>query len=105
MLVATQPHARFHAAATLAVLAAGWFFDVARSEWAILSLAIGAVWAAEAINTALEWLVDLVHPDWARAAGRIKDVAAAGVLLVAIASASAGALVFWPYLVRQLGGG
>ena len=105
ILVATQPHARFHAAATLAVLAAGWFFDVSRLEWAVLGLAVGAVWSAEALNTALEWLVDLVHPTWAPTAGRIKDVAAAGVLVVAIASASVGVLVFWPYLARELGVG
>lgn len=89
--------------ATVSVVATGALLDISRLEWALLALSIGAVWAAESINTALEWLVDLVHPEWATAAGRIKDVAAGGVLAAAIGAAVAGGLVFWPYLVRELG--
>lgn len=96
MLVVTQPHARFHFLATALVAMAGWWFGLARWEWVGVALAAGGVWTAEALNTALEWLVDLVHPEWAEPAGRIKDVAAAAVLLASLAAAAVGMLVFGP---------
>ena len=96
LLVATQPHARFHLLATVAVIAAGAALGITRSEWLAVVLAAGLVWGAEAVNTAIEWLVDLVHPEWARPAGRVKDVAAGAVLLASIAAAAVGALVFAP---------
>lgn len=74
----------------------GWWCGLARWEWISVALAAGGVWTAEALNTALEWLVDLAHPEWAEPAGRIKDVAAAAVLLAALAAAAVGVLVFGP---------
>ena len=60
--------------------------------------AIALVWVAEAVNTAIEALADVVtserHPGIARA----KDVAAGAVLLAAIASLVVAALVFVPRL-------
>ena len=95
-LVLTQPHARFHLLATLAVVTGGLALGVSRLEWAALVLSIGTVWTAEAVNTSIEWLVDLVHPEWHEAAGRVKDVAAGAVLLSAVAAVITGALVFGP---------
>jgi diacylglycerol kinase (ATP) len=60
----------------------------------LLTLAIGAVWTAEAFNSSIEFLVDLVHPEWHEHAGRIKDLSAGAVLLISIASAVIGILIF-----------
>ncbi len=98
-LVKTQPHARFHLAATLAVIAIGFLLDVTGSDWAILVLAVGAVWAAEALNTALEFLADRVAPEWHELVGNAKDVAAGGVLIVSISAAVAGLLIFLPHII------
>ena len=46
----------------------------------------------EALNTALEELVDLVSPDWSQAAKHAKDLASAAVALVSLLPA--GYLVF-----------
>jgi diacylglycerol kinase (ATP) len=70
------------------------------TEWAILALAIGFVFSAEAFNTALETVVDLVSPDFHPLAGITKDVAAGAVLLAAISSAAAGLIIFVPKIVR-----
>lgn len=102
-LVATQPHARFHALATIGVIAAGFGFGVSRLEAAVLGIAVATVWTAEAFNTAIEALVDLVHPDWARPAGRVKDLAAGAVLLAACGAAVAGVLIFYPYVLPLVG--
>ena len=103
-LVRTQPHARFHLLATVAVAGAALGFGVSPLEAAVLALAIGLVWCAEAMNTAVELLVDLVHPDWARPAGRVKDMAAGAVLLAAAAAAFTGAFVLLPRIYQLLGG-
>ena len=78
-LLASQHNAWIHAAASLAVVIAGLVFGVSRLEWALLFLAIGMVWAAEAFNTAVEWLADVVSPQHDDRIGRAKDVSAAGV--------------------------
>ena len=97
-LLCTQPNARVHLFATVAVILVGHYFGITRLEWALLVLAIGAVWTAEALNTAIEWAVDLVSPAHHPLAGKAKDVAAAGVLMASLMAAVVGAFVFWPYV-------
>jgi diacylglycerol kinase (ATP) len=41
-------------------------------------------------------LTDLVSPDFHELAGRTKDVAAAGVLLMAMGAATVGLIIFLP---------
>ena len=101
-LVRSQANAHIHTAATVLVVIAGWYFDVSRLEWALLIGAIGAVWTAEALNTGVEWVVDLASPEHHALAGKAKDVAAAGVLLASLAAVAIGLLVFAPYLMPLL---
>ena len=53
---------------------------------------------AEAMNTAVERLVNLVSPQFHPIAGDVKDVAAGAVLLAALAAAIVGCIIFIPYL-------
>ena len=99
-LVRTQHNAWIHLAASLAVLGAGLLCGLQPLEWAVLALAMALVWAAEALNTAVEFLTDLVSPQHHPLAGHAKDVAAAAVLLAAIGAAVAGLCVFVPHLIR-----
>lgn len=92
-----QPNAQIHLAFTAGVVAQAIYFKVERWEWALLLLSCGAVFAAEALNTALEYLADALHPGHHPLIGRAKDATAAGVLLLAIAAAIVGVVVFWPY--------
>lgn len=102
-LVTSEHNARIHAAATVAVVIAGFAFGVTRLEWALLALAIGLVWSAEAFNTALEWIADVVSSVHDPRIGRAKDVAAGGVLMAAVAAATIGLLVFVPHLLGSPG--
>ena len=97
-LVSSQPNMRIHLLAAVLVVAAGWFFSVSTTEWIILIIAISLVLMAEAFNTALEYLTDLVSPDHHPLAGKVKDVAAAAVLLMAIGAATVGLIIFLPKL-------
>ncbi|MBK9335124.1 MAG: diacylglycerol kinase family protein [Lewinellaceae bacterium] len=101
-LFRTQPNARFHLAASVAVVLAGFWFDISRLEWIAVAFCIALVLALEAVNTAIEYLTDLVSPDYHPLAGKAKDVAAGAVLVAAIGSAAVGVLVFLPKLYAIL---
>ena len=103
VLLSTQPNARIHAAATILVVAAGALFGISTAEWALIALAVAIVWAAEALNTAIEFLVDLASPDLHPLAAKAKDAAAGAVLVAAIGAALVGGLVFGPYVLNLLG--
>lgn len=104
ILFRTQVNARIHAVATVLVLFAGIWLHISASDWALIVLAVVAVWVAEGLNTAVEFLVDLVSPEFQPLAGRIKDVAAGAVLIAAIGAVLVGLLVFGPPLLRVLQG-
>ncbi len=58
--------------------------------WAMVALACGAVLATELINTSLEHLADLLHPDEHPSIRIVKDCAAAAVLVASVAAAAVG---------------
>ncbi len=100
LLVATQPNARLHAAATGAAVAVGVWLHLSPAEWAAVVTAATLVWLAEGLNTAIEFVVDLVSPEQQRLAGWAKDVAAGAVLLASVGAVTVGGLVFLPKLWR-----
>ena len=101
-LIATQPHARIHAMATVIVVGSGFLLEVSRTDWLALVFAIAMVWVAEAVNTAIEFLTDLASPDFHPLAGKAKDVAAGAVLLAAIAAIAIAVIVFAPYIDQAI---
>lgn len=102
LLFSATPNARIHLAATVLVVAAGFYFRVSRLEWALLILSVTTVIAAEALNTALEQLTDLASPGFHPLAGKAKDVAAGAVLLTALGAAMVGLLIFVPKIAPLL---
>lgn len=98
VMLRTQHNAWIHLAATIVVVGAGLWFDVARAEWLWLVLAMIAVWTAEALNTAFELLCDVASPEFHPLVKQAKDVAAAAVLIAAIGATIIGLLVFVPHL-------
>ncbi len=89
----TQRNLQIHAVITLAVVIVGAALQFSPLEWAAVVLCIGMTWSAELLNTAIEVLVDLLSPEYHERAGVAKDVAAAGVLMAAIASAIVGVII------------
>lgn len=96
IMMASQHNAWIHAVATVCVGVAGVLFGLSWSEWCWIVLAIVAVWTAEALNTAIEFLTDVASPNFHPIAGKAKDVAAGAVLLAAVGAAIIGLLVFGP---------
>ena len=92
----TQPNFKIHILFSIAAIAAGLFFNISFTEWALLFFAIGLVMAAECFNTALEYLTDLVSPAHNTIAGKVKDLAAAAVLIASLSAVAIGAIIFIP---------
>lgn len=95
-LLKDEIHARFHLAATVVVIAMGAWFGISGREWIAVILSIGIVWTAEALNTAIEYVADLAHPDEHPEVKKLKDLAAAAVLFASIAALVVGVIVFGP---------
>ncbi len=98
LIVRSQHNARIHAAVTLAVVVAGFALGISRIEWCMIVLACAAVWTAEALNTAFEFLADATTKEFHPVIGQAKDVAAGAVLITACAAVIVGILVFGPYV-------
>lgn len=96
--ITREHNAWIHSVATIIVVILGFYLHISIIEWAILIICIGMVFAAEAFNTAIERLVNLVSPERNKTAGDVKDIAAGAVLICAIAAAMAGLLIFIPKL-------
>lgn len=101
-LFRTQPNAQIHLTLTILAIGLAIFLRISFLEWSILALTIAAVLAAEAFNTALEYLTDLVSPEYHPLAGKTKDVAAAGVLCTAFGAMFVAIFIFLPKIIHLL---
>jgi diacylglycerol kinase (ATP) len=88
-----RTHGRF-AVAALAVAAA---LRPGPVWWALIILCIAVVFALEALNSALEYVIDRLHPDIHEEIRCAKDAAAGAVLLASMGAAVVGALMVWDW--------
>ncbi|MCU0916373.1 MAG: diacylglycerol kinase family protein [Planctomycetes bacterium] len=103
LMLRSQHNAWLHAFASICIVGAGLVFGLTSSEWCWIILAIMAVWTAEALNTALEFLADAATSEFHPLVKCAKDVAAGGVLISAFGSVIIGLLVLGPPLLDFLG--
>lgn len=85
--------------AILAVFTA-FFFKINANDWCILLICIGLVMSLEMMNSAIEVIVDLIHPQQGDKAGKIKDLAAGAVLIASIISFIIGVLILGRYFLN-----
>ena len=97
----TQPNIWIHLIIAICVIILGFYLNVKQFDWIVLIICIIIVFAIELINTAIEWLVDSIYKEKNLIAGKIKDVAAAAVLVVAMGVAIIGSIIFYPYFKEQ----
>ncbi len=81
------------AVGALAVVA-GFVLRIDALSWVFVILMIGLVLAGEMMNTAIEAVVDLASPDIHPLAKLAKDVAAGAMLVLSIAVAIGGLIVY-----------
>jgi len=94
--IKSQHNAWIHIVAAFFAIVFGFIFNISVTEWCIIIIIISLVLSAEAFNTAIEKIVDLVSPEYNKLAGIIKDVSAGAVLILAIAAALTGIIIFLP---------
>ena len=98
-LVCHEHNFSVHIAIAIGVIGFCAGFQITKTEWLWLIIAIGSVMSAEAMNTAIERVCDAVTPNYDRLIGVAKDVAAGAVLINAGISAIIGMIIFGPYLL------
>lgn len=98
----TQRNAWIELAAALLAVAAGLWLHIEPLAWAVLALTIGLILALEAVNSAIEALVDLVSPDYHELARTAKDCAAGAMIFAVLGSLGVAAAIFGPPLARLL---
>jgi undecaprenol kinase len=81
---------RTHLAAVLAVVITLAVCRATPMWWALMLMACALVLVAELLNTALEELIDHLHPGQHPAMGRAKDMAAGAVLVASLFAVAVG---------------
>lgn len=99
VFVRQEHNAWIHCAMTVLVIIAGLLFHISTVEWIAVIFAIGLVLTAEAINSAIERLSDVVQPEKDDRIRDVKDICAGAVLICAITAAIIGSIIFLPKLL------
>ncbi|MDD3647335.1 MAG: diacylglycerol kinase family protein [Candidatus Dojkabacteria bacterium] len=80
----------------LNVVLAGIFLGISKLEWIILIFCFGITLSAELMNTSIEALVELKQ--FNVIVKKVKDLASAAVLIIALMDIIVGLLIFVPYI-------
>lgn len=99
ILLKEEHNARIHLLATVLVVFFGFILKIHFLEWIAVIFAIGMVFALEIINSAIENLADFVSPEKHEMIAKIKDLAAAAVLVGAISAFLVGTIIFIPKII------
>ena len=83
-------------------VAAGFIFDLPATEWASVLLCCALVFTAEMANTAIEYIVDMISPDYSEPAKKVKDIAAGAVLTASLFAAIIGLVIFIPHIAALI---
>lgn len=98
-LFKTEANAVIHLVIAVLVVAMGLCLGLSSFEWIMITISIGMVFAAELFNSAIEYLADVVSPGFHSRIKKVKDMAAAAVLVVSIAAFTIGLIIFAPKLL------
>ncbi len=83
------------------VLFFSFYFQINSNQLVVLILLIALVLVMEIINTAFEYLTDLLKPRLHSYVYTIKDLMSGAVLLISATSAIIGLIIFYPYIIKM----
>lgn len=92
--IKNERNMRIHTVCAAYVLVFARFFQFTGTEYAILSITIAMVLAAEAFNTSLERIANKFGMEYSRLIEAAKDAAAGAVLILAIGAVGVAAAFF-----------
>ncbi|HHV86698.1 MAG TPA: diacylglycerol kinase family protein [Petrimonas sp.] len=94
------PNAIIHLIMAILGVLLGFIFSISATEWLAIIIVIGLVFALEAVNTSIESLADFVSKERNESIKKVKDLAAASVLIASMAALAIGILVFLPKIIE-----
>ncbi|TLP79790.1 diacylglycerol kinase [Maribacter sp. ACAM166] len=99
LLIRTEASIKIQVFIAIVMTIAGFYFEISNIEWILQIFAIALVLGVEGMNTAVEKLSDYVQPEFDTKIGFIKDISAGAVMLVSIASAIIGLIIYLPKII------
>ncbi len=97
--IPTERNLKIQVMSMIFVVAVGLTVRLSNFEWIICIILFGLILSAELFNTALEKTLDYINEDHSNEIKFIKDASAGAVLVLAIASAIIGLIIFIPKFV------
>lgn len=94
-----EHNARIHLVSALIAIVLGFVFEISLNEWISLIVVMGLVFICELINTSLEALADFASPEKHPQIKKVKDLAAAAVLISALVALITGIILFLPKII------
>ncbi|MGB0166917.1 MAG: diacylglycerol kinase [Luteibaculum sp.] len=94
-----EKHVRFHGVSFLLVCLANYLLELSLVEWAITIGAATGVIVAEVLNTAIEEIMDFIHPEKSPVVGKIKDLAAGAVFFAALGALLIAGFIYLPKIL------
>lgn len=98
ILFKEEHNARIHCIITIIIITAGFLLNISNTEWLIVCVLVALVFSLEIMNSAIENLCDHITPQRNNTIKKIKDLAAAAVLVASAISIICGAIIFLPKL-------
>ena len=103
ILIKEEHNSRIHLFVAIVVVIVSFIFQISSSEWILILFSISFVLVTEIINSAIENISDFISPEKHNSIKKIKDLAAAAVLISSITALIVGLIIFLPkILLRQV---
>lgn len=96
LLIRTEGSIKIQVIIALLVTVAGFYYQISSTEWILQIFAIALVLGIEGLNTTIEKMADYIQPQYDEKIGFIKDISAGAVMLVSIAAAIIGIIIYFP---------
>lgn len=80
----------------IAITLLGFYFEISFVEWALQTTAIGLVIFSELTNTAIEKIMDFIHPEYNERVRDIKDLASGAVLFTVLIALAIAVFIYIP---------
>ena len=99
-LFVEEHNARIHLVAAVFAVILGVVLKISANEWIALTGVMALVFICELFNTSLEALADFASPERHPQIKKVKDLAAAAVLISAVLAGITGGIIFIPKLIE-----
>lgn len=96
LLIRTEASIKVQVFIAIVMTAAGFYFEISKTEWMLQIITIAVIMGTEGLNTAIEKISDFVQPEFDKKIGFIKDVSAGAVMIVSLAATIIGCIIYLP---------